>query len=94
MGKGIDPSIVGLQSLLIRVLTTVGPPECGALVMMVISRCDEVVVMMSGSNDIIYPIRITGVSLASPVSSIVIFKVDDVWTLVACGYTPDGAKMM
>ncbi|CAH1451262.1 unnamed protein product [Lactuca virosa] len=90
--EDIDPSIVGLQSRLIGVLTVVGPPYCVVLVTMDVDGCDEVVAVMSSSNDIIDLIGIPRVSLASPVSYVVMFKVDDVWFLVACGHTLDGAK--
>lgn len=92
MRKGIDPSIVGLQSLLIGVLTVFGPPDCGTLVTRVSDGCDEVVVVMFDSNDIIDLIGFPYVLLDSLVSSVVIFKVDDVQLLVVCGHTPDVAK--
>lgn len=94
MRKCLDPSIFVTQRLLTRVLTIVGPPDCGVLVAMVVDGCGEVVVVMSNSNDImdLIGLGLPVVLLASPVPSIVIFKVDDVWMLVACGHNPDGTK--
>ncbi|CAH1413854.1 unnamed protein product [Lactuca virosa] len=90
--KGVDPSIVVTRRLLTGVTTVVGPSYYGVLVETVIDGCGEVVVVMSGSNDIMDLTGLPGVLLASPVPSVVIFNVDDVWLPVACGHTPDGTK--
>lgn len=73
-------------------LTISRPWDCGALVTTIVVGCDEVVVVMSSFNDIMDLIGLPGISLTSLVSSVFMFKVNDVWLLVACGHTPDDAK--
>ncbi|CAI9281905.1 unnamed protein product [Lactuca saligna] len=90
--KGIDPSIVGIQNQLTRVLTVIKPPDCGVLVVIVVDGCDAIMVVISGSNDMMDLTRLLDVLLASPVSSVIVLKVDDVWLRIACGHTPDGTK--
>lgn len=87
--KGIDPSIVVAPRLLIGVLSVVGPPARGVLVVTITDGCGEMVVVMSGYNGIITLTRFPGGLLPSSVPSVVILRVNDVWFSVACCHTPD-----